>query len=244
VSATLLDRSALRWSAKLAASHNTNKIRDLGDVPPIIGTTISQKEGFPLNSYWQRPYTYNDADGNNIITANEITVGDTAIFIGPNLPVNEYTLLSDLGLFKGKLQLRAALDRKSGHYQLNGTERIRCESRLNCQGEVDPSAPLWMQARVVALRETTARTQYGFIEKSAFTRLREVSATWELPNRVSGRMRAQRISLTAAVRNLKVWSPYSGIDPEAGYFEGTDVQTDFQTQAPPTYFTLRANFTF
>ena len=47
-------------------------------------------------------------------------------------------------------------------------------------------------------------------------------------------------SLTFSARNLHVWTKYTGTDPESNY--GTDdVQTDFSTTAPPTYFTLRLN---
>ncbi|HEY0706899.1 MAG TPA: TonB-dependent receptor, partial [Polyangia bacterium] len=232
------------WDITLNGSHNDNELRDLGGVPPIVGTTISQKEGYPLNSYWLVPFTYEDSNGDNIIVASEITTGDSAVFIGPNMPKTELNLSSGLDLFGRKLRLSTSFDYKGGHYQLNGTERIRCESRLNCRAFADPSAPLWEQARVVALRETTARTQYGFVEKSSFFRFRELSATVELPASIAQRMRSQRVFLTAAGRNLHVWSDYSGIDPEAGYFDGGDVQTDFQTQAPPTYWTLRVNFVF
>lgn len=232
------------WDVTLNGSYNDNELKDLGGVPPIIGTTISQKEGFPLNSYWLRPYTYSDANGNNIIEPSEIVVADTAVFIGPNLPTTEFSLNSGFDFFNRKLRITAGFDYKGGHYQLNGTERIRCESRLNCRGYVDPSASLEEQARVVALRETAARTQFGFVESSSFVRFRELSATLELPAGIAQRMRAQRVFLTAAGRNLYVWSDYSGIDPEAGYFGGGDIQTDFQTQAPPTYYTVRANFIF
>ncbi|MGQ0561052.1 MAG: SusC/RagA family TonB-linked outer membrane protein [Gemmatimonadota bacterium] len=244
VHAQIIERPGFGWHLTLAGAHNKNELADLGGVPPIIGTTIHQREGFPLNSYWLRPYTFEDADGNGIITANEIMVEDSAAFIGANLPETEITLNTGIQLFARRLSLNAGFDYKGGHYQLNGTERIRCESRLNCDGLIDPGAPLWKQARVVALRETAARTQYGFVEDASFVRLREVSATYELPANVAGALRARRVLLTAAGRNLHVWTDYSGIDPEAGYFGGGDVQTDFQTQAPPSYWTLRATFNF
>src|SRR5256885_3543973 len=38
----------------------------------------------------------------------------------------------------------------------------------------------WKQARVVALRETPSRTQWGFIEKATFVRLRSEEHTSEL----------------------------------------------------------------
>jgi len=128
---------------------------------------------------------------------------------------------------------------------LDRTERIRCESRLNCEGLVDPNAPLWEQARVVALRETPSRTQWGFIEKATFVRLREASATYELPAAWAQSFRATRASFTIAVRNLWKATGFSGIDPEANYFEGaTGIVSNFQTAPPPTYWTFRLNVGF
>jgi hypothetical protein len=43
-----------------------------------------------------------------------------------------------------------------------------------------------------------------------------------------------------SARNLHTWTKYTGIDPESNYSTG-DVQTDFSTTAPRTYFLVRAN---
>jgi len=110
---------------------------------------------------------------------------------------------------------------------------------------VDPSTPLWKQARVVALRETPSRTQWGFIEKATFVRLREASATYELPAAWAQSFRATRASVTIAARNLWKGTGFSGIDPEANYFEGaTGIVSNFQTSPPPTYWTFRVNVGF
>ena len=110
-------------------------------------------------------------------------------------------------------------------------------------GLIDPAAPRWKQIRTVALREHPSRTQWGFVEKADFWRFRELSVTYQLPQSWARAMRAERVSVTAAGRNLFTITDYSGMDPEAGYFDG-DLQTDFQTAPPPTYWTLRVNVAF
>ena len=90
-----------------------------------------------------------------------------------------------------------------------------------------------------------ARTQYGFIEKADYVRFREFSATYQLPDAWARAAHATRASLTLAARNLFLITDYSGIDPESNYFSGaTGIQSDFQTQPPPTYWTLRVNLGF
>ncbi len=244
LNAIIANRPSFGWDMTLNLSHNTNVIEDLGDVPPLVGTTIQQREGYPIDGYWQRPILgYNDVNGNGLIEAWEVIVGDSAKFVGPSLPPTEATLLSGFDLLNRKLRVSATFDYKGGRWQLNGTERIRCESRLNCQGELDPNAPLWEQARVVALRDHPARTQWGFFEPADAVRWRELALTYELPPAVARAMHATRASFTASGRNLMKWTKYSGIDPESGYLDG-GLQTDFQTQPPPTYWMFRVNLTF
>jgi TonB-linked SusC/RagA family outer membrane protein len=233
------------------AAYNTNFIADMGrdpetgkPIPPIIGTTVQQRAGYPINGWWQQPYTFSDVDGNGIITANEIVVADSAQFAGYANPRWEVTYTTGVDLFK-RLHIVGLFDHKSGYYQLNGTDRIRCESRLNCRGLVDPNAPLWEQARVVALRETPSRTQWGFIEKATFIRLREVGATYDFPDSWARAARLSRLSLTVAGRNVWKTTGWSGMDPEANYFEGaTGVVSNFQTAPPPTTWTFRLNVGF
>jgi len=241
----VLDKPGFGWDLSVNAAYNTNFIADMGGVPPIIGTTTRQQVGYPINSWWQRPYTFKDLDGNGIITANEITVADSAVFVGYANPRWEITYTTGFDLLHKRLRIVGLFDHKSGYYQLNGTDRIRCQSRNNCRGLVDPTAPLWDQARVVALRETPSGTQYGFIEKATYIRLREASATYEFPAEWARAFRADRLSFTVAGRNLWRATGFSGIDPEANYFEGaTGVVSNFQTAPPPTYWTFRLNVGF
>ena len=241
----IVDKPGFGAGLAVNAAYNTNFIADMGGVAPIIGTTTRNITGYPINGWWQRPYTFSDADGNGIITANEITVADSAVFIGYANPRWEITYAPSFDLFNRRLHIVGLFDHKSGYYQLNGTERIRCESRLNCEGLVDPKAPLWEQARVVALRETPSRTQWGFIEKATYVRLREASATYDFPNQWARAFRAERLSLTVSGRNLWKGTGFSGIDPEANYFEGaTGIVSNFQTAPPPTYWTFRLNVGF
>ncbi len=245
LNAIVLNRPRIGWDVSVNAAYNANKIESMGGVPPIKGTTIWQIEGYPVNSYWQIPYTYADLDTNGVITANEIITGDTPVFVGQQNPKTEISVSTGVDLFGRKLRVSGLVDYKGGHYQLNGSDRIRCESRLNCDGLIDPGAPLWKQARVVALRETAVRTQYGFIEKAAFLRFRELSVTYQLPDALARVMRAERVSVTAAGRNVFKITDYSGMDPESNYFEGnTGVVSDFQTAPPVTYWTLRINIGF
>lgn len=251
INSTILDGRNFTWDLTASGSYNRNKIVSLGGLPPSRGTTTSDIEGYPIQAWFLRPYTYRDVNGDGIIQGDtatavrELFVGDTTVYVGPPIPPAELSAYSTMTFFNRKLEMRTLIDSKLGGYQLNGTERIRCQNRLNCQGVVNPKAPLSEQARAIAVRVHPSATQYGYVEKTNLLRLREISLTYYLPDRIANYFSAGQISFTAAGRNLGILTGYSGIDPEGGYFgDNIGVQSDFQTPPPPTYYTFRINVRF
>ncbi|HEY7395692.1 MAG TPA: SusC/RagA family TonB-linked outer membrane protein [Gemmatimonadaceae bacterium] len=250
--AQLMDRRSFGWDMTLSGSANANKLLTLGvdaqgrPLPAQIGTTTQNRPGYPLFGYWQQRYTFADTSKDRMITLNEITLAKDTTFIAYSAPRFEMALQTGVDLLQRKLRITALFDHKGGYSLLNGTERIRCQSRNNCFGTYSKDAPLWMQARAVAVREASGNTQFGFMENGTFTRFRELSATWILPQRLVARMSAKDASFVVSARNLHTWTKYSGIDPESDSDAGSTIstQTDFQAAPPPTYFIFRLNVTF
>ena len=98
-------------------------------------------------------------------------------FVGSSQPTRELSLVNNFDVFNHALRFSALFEYRGGHYLLNDTERIRCQSRSNCRGLTDKSASLDDQARVVAMREHSSQTRAGFIEDASFVRWRELSVT-------------------------------------------------------------------
>ena len=251
INAIIVDSKSFGWDLILNGSYNQNKIVSLGGLPPSRGTTTSDIEGYPVQGWWLRPFTYKDVNGDGIIQGDtatavrELFVGDTTVYVGPTLPPAEFSMFTTFHMFNRKLLIQGLVDAKVGGYQLNGTERIRCQTRLNCNGAVNPKAPLSEQARAIAVRVHPSATQYGYVEKTNLLRFREISLTYTLPDRWARYFSASQISVTAAGRNLGIITGYSGVDPEGGYFgDNIGVQSDFQTPPPPTYYTFRLNVRF
>src|SRR5207247_2392330 len=57
VNATVFNRPAFSWDLTVNASTNHNRLEALG-VPTIVGTTTRQQVGFPIDAWFQQPYTY------------------------------------------------------------------------------------------------------------------------------------------------------------------------------------------
>jgi outer membrane receptor protein involved in Fe transport len=249
----LVDRPAFGWDLTISGSHNTNKVLTLGfdasgKANKTIGTgAVRDSVGFPANGLFVRPYTFSDANGDGIIQQSEVTVDTGVVYKGYGMPRDIISVQNGFDVLRRKLRINVLFDYKGGYNLLNNTASFVCsQSPKACQEDQDASLPLWRQARAVAnnygtiVNKTRYTTTWGYEENAQFWRLREISATLQVPNTLAQHIRARDANLTFGARNLHVWTSYTGIDPEANYSTG-DVATDFITQPPKTYFTLRLN---
>ena len=77
-----------------------------------------------------------------------------------------------------------------------------------------PHASLADQATAVAQGVTGAFGLVPYYEDASFIRWRELSVTYELPLAAAHSINARGVSVTVGARNLALWSPYRGPDPE------------------------------
>ncbi|HEX5437368.1 MAG TPA: SusC/RagA family TonB-linked outer membrane protein [Gemmatimonadaceae bacterium] len=249
VNATILDMPDLEWDITVGGSHVTNKVLSLGLDPtgkpnPTIGQGSERRDtvGLPINSYFARPFTYADANGDGIIGEDEVTVSPDFQYLGYSFAPNLATISSGVGLLHNKLRLTALLDYKGGFKLFNNDGDFFCLQSNQCYDETHKNASLFAQARLVADRYGSdgLKTDYGYYEDGSFWRLREVAATFTLPERWARVIHASDASLNFSARNLHVWTNFTGTDPESNYGDD-DVQTNFATTAPPSYFLFRLN---
>ncbi len=210
------------------------------------------KEGYPINGLFENPILgYEDKNGDGLITywpdsaRNEIFVGPDDVFLGYNQPRLIGSLTSGFDLLRRRVRVQALFDYRGGHKWYNNTERIRC-TRPNCGGRMNPDATLDEKATTTAALEHPARTNAGYFQDGEYVRWRELSVQYTLTENMASRfLRARSANVVAAMRNLKLWTAYRGVDPEADFTGSSgDSPAEFQTLGPPTYFTLRFNLIF
>jgi len=241
----LLDRRPIAWDATVSASHNSNELVTLGTDPtgkpiPTIGSgTNRQAEGYPINSTWTRRFTWSDANDDGIIVPSEVTVDTGYTYLGYSQPRLELSINNGLELFNRRLRITALVDHKSGYYVQNSEQSFLCQQSSSCKGTSSLDATLWEQARAIAIRDGRPSTPHGYFEKPDFWRLREISATYTLPNDLAARLlRVRGASLNLAARNVALWTDWTGVDPEQNYSQG-DTQSTLLTAGPPAYYTAR-----
>ena len=247
INSRVIDAKSFAWDLSLAGSVYENTLAEIGQgVGEIVfGFGLQrQVEGYPLGGYWARPITgFADANGDGIISPGEVTVGPNAVFRGRALPNKEASLNSTLTLFNDRIRIGTQFDYRGGNYIDNAIESFRCTPVLNCRGLVDRTAPLAEQARAQAVLNEA--TEWGYFEPGWFIKLRELSITFNAPDRWARRFRASRLSLTLAGRNLWTIDDYSGVDPEINAFGQDNFATsDFESQPQVQYYTARLNVGF
>jgi TonB-linked SusC/RagA family outer membrane protein len=260
VNAQLFDTRRVSGSLVVSGSRNANKLLSLGQgIPPIIfGSDNVQRHqaGYALGGYWSVPILdYADKNGDGIIsrtncptnngTANpgggslpacEVTLGDTAVYLGSPFPTSDVSFTPELVVGK-VLTVRALFNHRGGQKLLNLTDRFRDVSFGNSLAANSKAAPLKDQARYAA---GLMGTDAGYIEDASFTKLREVSVAIGVPQRYVSRFGFSGATLTLAGRNLHTWTNYTGLDPEINENAGFNFSTDeFLSQPQVRYYTIR-----
>ena len=247
ISTRIIDKPSIAWDLTLSGSTTHNKILELGEgVSPIfVGFYQQHRAGYPAGGYWAPTVQFSDANSDGIIESDEVSLSDSAVFRGSALPTKEASLNSQLAIFGGKVIIGTQFDYRGGHLVDNSLEQFRCFSVQNCRGLYDASAPLEQQALVQATFLPGGGNSVAFLEPGWFIKLRELSFTFEAPDRWARAFRASRLSLTLAGRNLWTITDYSGVDPEVNAFAQDNFATgDFESQAQVRYFTARLNVGF
>ncbi|MDO8501066.1 MAG: SusC/RagA family TonB-linked outer membrane protein [Gemmatimonadaceae bacterium] len=251
---TPIQRNNFSWQTQLNYSTNRNELVTFGVKDKILDTPSGQaygsvqqhRAGYPLGGYWVAR-VLRAADGSAILTTAGAATFDTArVYLGPSTPTREIGFSNTITLFRN-LRLYALLDHKGGHYIFNLQERNRCQASDNCTRNNDPRARFPQTAADTILFKEIAVYKNSsvspeWIQKADFTKLRELSLTYDLPETLMRRFGGRGASITVSGRNLKLWSDYEGADPEVNTYGGRNfVRVD--AYAAPVPRRLSATFT-
>jgi TonB-linked SusC/RagA family outer membrane protein len=261
INARVFEISDARFEITAIGSTNKNRLVTLGNlpsgdpIPPIVFGPQRHVAGYALGSYWDEGYTFNDLNGDGIITrvncpgqptvaggpACEFTRTADLVYLGNPIPTREFSISPRIS-FRDWLEVSALFDHKGGFKQFNNSARFRCNFG-NCQAAYDRTLPLWEQAR--NLGQGFFQTDAGYVEDATFTKLREVAITLTAPRDLAARFRAEGVRLTIAGRNLVTWTDYTGFDPEVNSQpQNLFSNSDFFTIPPLRVFSTRLTVQF
>jgi TonB-linked SusC/RagA family outer membrane protein len=246
---SLLRMRALTWDVRFNGSLLKNKLVDAGNVPLPTAPGARNEVGYPLFGLWDREIlSYGDANGDGLIGDDEIEVSPAIAFRGSSLPEREAGFGTTIGLLNKSLQFSVLMDYRGDFYKRWQYEEWRCQSSGNCEAVNDPNASFEDQAAATAANSSTKRTVWGYYVPNDFIKLREISATYTVPESFTRRwLRGRTATLNLAARNLGYpWSKYPGIDPESNNsVANTGGGNSELTATPPLrYFLSRVNISF
>ncbi len=241
----LVSSPDIEWDVRAGFSTLTNRVLDMGDVPPF-GNRNWVISGSPVLGY--HGFRIHEVD----VEGQRVTVSDQMEFLGnpPELPGREATLSSTAMVF-GALSLDLHFDYRGNVHLYNSTDEWR--ERVQGVGE--------RSVRRAALAPEDRLSRFGphftesgafvpadliwdpYVEPADFLRFREASISYRFPaTLLREHLPVEGARITLAARNLAVWtkSDFVGFDPESSY----DATTDFLTMPPERRLLVRFRVEF
>jgi TonB-dependent starch-binding outer membrane protein SusC len=237
-----------------------NELLTLGDVEPF-GTLNRFDEGLSLGHFHTRRVvsigaTEADCPQPSDPTAPRVTecafVTPDIAPVGHMLPTNEGSFTSTFRITPW-VSVTGMLDWKRNFYIYNNTDQFRerqfstgerwhFRQDLPQEERVRRFGPFYTEA---GANVSTSVVQDAYIEDGSFTRFRELSATFRLPADIVQRVGGSAASLTLGMRNVALWTNYSGPDPDIIQDQvGEFSRSDFLTVPNTRRLTARLNFQF
>lgn len=143
----------------------------------------------------------------------------------------------------GPLRISTLFDWRHGGNIANLTNDYFLDCCADNQGTLGDTVIVNRMRKFQSLRSTKA-----YLEDATFVKLRELSLSYELPNALTSHLfsSARAVRVEIAGRNLKTWTPYTGLDPEVSNF-GNSITNRFSdvTPYPPSrswFFSVSADF--
>jgi TonB-linked SusC/RagA family outer membrane protein len=245
--ARVVDRGAVKWEVRAAANTLHNEVVDLGGVSPFYSVRFNVNrvaEGQQVGAYFTQPILRVDE------AAGRVIVGDSLEFVDNLLPTFEGNAASTLTL--GNLRLYSHVEWKRNFSLYNATALYRERNNAVAENWVRRNEVLTADERLRRFgpyftesgQPVSATSVLGeYIEPADFIRLNEVSVSYRLPS--VALLGASSASISLAGRNLKVWSDYSGFNPDVqNEFDAIAGRADFYTLPPSRRWVLSLDLEF
>jgi hypothetical protein len=208
--AHIIDARAMKLDIAFQHSNYKTLLKDLGTATPGRREAGGYVEGYPLGARFARPIIgFADTNGDGILAFNELKYSDSLIYVGNSRPTQSQNLSANIGLLNGSLRLSTLLERRAGFSQ---SDQVNCQEGFSaCRELVQLGTPLDAQARALS----------AFLPQPAhFVRLREVAMSYDVPQQLIRIARLRTATVSVSGRNLRLWSNFTGPDPEAGDPDG------------------------
>ena len=244
----------VQWSVRAGVNTLHNELTSLGTVLPFnLGGAGRTIVGEQLGVFVSKKIKSIDVANNKVIVHDALTP------MGNLWPTLEWNLTNTVTLFKN-LRVSAMVDAKADFLVQNftayfrETQLVRSNLRLDTLalskyerlrrfGNLTPGQPAFVTDS--GRSTTVSDVRDAYLEKGDFIRLRELSASYTVPSAWLKPLRSiSGATITWAMQNVKLWTDYTGSDPEINAQAGAFSRQDFLTIPNPRKSILRVNLNF
>ncbi|HVT41313.1 MAG TPA: SusC/RagA family TonB-linked outer membrane protein [Gemmatimonadaceae bacterium] len=228
----VVSRRDYGWDMQFNIAANTSKIVklsgaaadtniDLGTAPPLahrVGYSPFDLFTFKVISATYDPTTKkavnpvcDDGKGGSMpcFAPGTTSVQAPKVFFGHSIPTTEGAWINTFRY--QRFRLYVMVDFQNGFSKLDNNLRINCQLTSDCIYSVFPAK---YDPKIVAVVQNSGTLRDFFIKPASFTKLREVSLSYDAPGVLARRFGAHSLGVTASARNLAMITKYTGIDPE------------------------------
>ena len=232
VKAQVLNRRAYGWDMQFNVATNHAKIIKFSGAPgdTIIDLGTAPPQGHRVGGSPFDYYTYNvvsatydpttkkainvmcqDDHGNVAPCLNAAgVVVAPKVYFGHSLPTGEGSWANTFRL--GRFRFYGLVDFERGANKFDNNLRINCQLNTDCLYTIFPQN---YDPAIVAQMQGNGTLRSAFIKPASFTKLRELSVSYDASERVASFIGANSMAVTVSARNLHTWTRYTGLDPEA-----------------------------
>ena len=235
-----IQQQAIQWDASVNAWGNQNRVESLGpSAPNIAPTGFLLAAGHPLFAISAPNLTFRDANGDGVIEPDEITLGPAADQ-GNSLPTRGVALENTLVLLGGRFRVGALIDYKGGNRLIDPVLYVQ-NAFGGSRASADSHTPLAEQAEVIAVQFNNGINgpYYGPAQDASFVRFRELSFTANASPGLARVLRTTSAAVSLVARNLWLWTPYKGTDPEINTDGNMNPVYSYTVIPQPRYFVAR-----
>jgi hypothetical protein len=232
IKAQVLNRRMYGWDMQFNVATNHSKIVKLSGAPgdTIIDLGTAPPVGHRVNGSPFDYYTFNvvsatydpttkkainpmcaDDHGNvsPCFAAGTTNVIAPKVYFGHALPTTEGSWANTFRV--GRIRFYALADFQTGANKFDNNLRINCQLNGDCIYAIFPAN---YDPAIVAQVQNSGTLRNFFIKPASFTKLRELSASYDAPDKIARYVGANSLAVTVSGRNLHTWTRYTGLDPE------------------------------
>jgi TonB-linked SusC/RagA family outer membrane protein len=258
-------RSGFKWTANIVYSANRNEITSLADssvvlrTGPVGGGQIVAKVGGSMGDLYGKGYV-RAPDGQIVYDAKTgfALLSPDVVYLGNTIPKGKIGLSNEFQ-YKG-FRLSLLFDAQFGgvahsltHYKLAEQGKLTSTLPGRYNGIIgngvvmDASGKYVPNTTIATDIDEYYRSHWGIdnAEGSTFStdfiKFREARFDYTLSPKFTKRLGLQRVTVGVYGRDLFIWSPWPGFDPEFGTLSGTDIVQGFEVGQFPSTRTMGFN---